>query len=418
MTEIVKGLFGFSPQELSMRRDQELNKEARSFATLTPQQRATEMLYRGGNQLAGAVGGMMGAEDPEMKKASDLQGILKTGDFNTVEGALAMAKQAADMNYSNEAQQMYAHAQSLRKSAADLALTEANTTKALREKAAADPYQKLLESGKFTPASVAAYEKSGNKEDLLFADKIETKGEFERILSDLNLSPEEEKKVKQQWVSAKLNPDGNGLNGLKNQLIQVQIDKINEKREADKEKKTTETNQSVAKLSGLESSLETAFTTAEKALKLAPNSLVGGISQAVASSIPWTDAKALSNLVSSLNSEKAIGTLEELKTQSRTGATGFGALNEKELTLLLNKTRSLDPTDKMFRENLGVVMEGWSRVRKQVRESRLGLQGKKSEAASEDMIEKTIQFNKSKGNMTREQAIQLLKSSGKLPADY
>jgi hypothetical protein len=86
-----------------------------------------------------------------------------------------------------------------------------------------------------------------------------------------------------------------------------------------------------------------------------------------------------------LNSEKAIGTLEELKSQSRTGATGFGALSEKELTLLLNKTRALDPTDKMFKENLQVVMDGWSKIRKQVRESRLNLQGKKDEPETTTM---------------------------------
>jgi hypothetical protein len=113
--------------------------------------------------------------------------------------------------------------------------------------------------------------------------------------------------------------------------------------------------------------------------------MVGGLNQAVSSVIPWTDAKALSNLVSSLNSEKAIGTLEELKSQSRTGATGFGALSEKELTLLLNKTRALDPTDKMFKENLQVVMDGWSKIRKQVRESRLNLQGKKDEPETTTM---------------------------------
>ena len=160
------------------------------------------------------------------------------------------------------------------------------------------------------------------------------------------------------------------------------------------------------------------MTTAEKALKLAPNSLAGGVTQAVSSSIPWTDSKALNNLVSSLNSEKAIGTLEELKSQSRTGATGFGALSEKELALILNKTRSLDPTDKLFKENLGVVVDGWNKIKNQVRESRLNLQGKKEEAGAEAMINKTIEHNKAKGNMSREQAVQLLKSAGRLPANY
>jgi hypothetical protein len=63
-------------------------------------------------------------------------------------------------------------------------------------------------------------------------------------------------------------------------------------------------------------------------------------------------------------------------------------------------------------------MDGWNKIRNQVRESRLNLQGKKTEANAEAMINKTIEYNKSKGNMTREQAVQLLKSAGRLPADY
>jgi hypothetical protein len=173
MTEIVKGLFGFSPQELAMQRDQELTTKANAFAQLSPEQRATQMLYKGGNQLAGAVGGMLGAQDPQMKKSSDLQGIMQSGDFNTVEGATAMAQQAAAMGYGNEAQQMYAHAQSLRKSAADLGLTEARTQQALREKQGADPLQQLIRTGKYTPTSVEKYSKSGNVSDLDNVEKAD-----------------------------------------------------------------------------------------------------------------------------------------------------------------------------------------------------------------------------------------------------
>jgi len=198
-------------------------------------------------------------------------------------------------------------------------------------------------------------------------------------------TPEQEAQVKKQWVQAKLNPDGSGLKSLQAQLLQTQIEQKQLKLEADREKTATEKSQAVSKLSSTESNLDTALTTAERALKLAPGSMVGGLNQAVSSVIPWTDAKALNNLVSSLNSEKAIGTLEELKSQSRTGATGFGALSEKELALLLNKTRALDPTDKLFKENLGVVMDGWSKVRKQVRESRLNLQGKKDDEGTAPM---------------------------------
>jgi hypothetical protein len=116
---------------------------------------------------------MLGAQDPQMKKSSDLQGIMQSGDFNTVEGATAMAQQAAAMGYGNEAQQMYAHAQSLRKSAADLGLTEARTQQALREKQGADPLQQLIRTGKYTPTSVEKYSKSGNVSDLDNVEKAD-----------------------------------------------------------------------------------------------------------------------------------------------------------------------------------------------------------------------------------------------------
>ena len=65
-----------------------------------------------------------------------------------------------------------------------------------------------------------------------------------------------------------------------------------------------------------------------------------------------------------------------MKAQSKTGATGFGALNQAELQLILDKTRALDPTDKMFKENLTEVMQGWNKIRSNAVESRINLQGK------------------------------------------
>ena len=129
MTEIVKGLFGFSPQELAQQRDQELTTKANAFAQLSPEQRATQMLYRGGNQLAGAVGGMLGAQDPQMKKSSDLQSILQGGDLNSVEGLKAMGDKAAALGYGAEAQQMYAKAQETAQAQAMTRKTTAEASK-------------------------------------------------------------------------------------------------------------------------------------------------------------------------------------------------------------------------------------------------------------------------------------------------
>ena len=406
MAEVINSLFGVTPESLMAEREKALQTQAMQYAQMDPFQRATAAIYSGANRLGGAVGGLLGAQDPELAKATALQGIEKQADPTSAAGLEALARSLAQQGYSKEAALAAQQALALREK-------ESVITKNLREKAAADPFQKLLEAGKYEPDTLAKFQQTGNPADLRIYEKpaIESKSEFERVLGSLNLSPEQERQVKQQWVQAKLNPDSSGLKGLQAQLLQTQIEQRQAKLEADREKSVTEKTQAVSKLSSTESSIDTALNTAEKALKLAPNSLAGGLNQAVSSAIPWTDSKALSNLVSSLNSEKAIGTLEELKSQSRTGATGFGALSEKELSLVLNKTRALDPTDKMFKENLGVVMDGWSKIRNQVRESRLNLQGKKDNIGGEDLITRTMKANPGK---TREQVTQKLKELGKL----
>lgn len=418
MADVMNSLFGMTPESIQRQRDNELQARALQFAQLSPQQAAQMAFYTAGSRLGDVGAGLLGAKDPEkmrLQQRQELMSGIDMTDPTSLKQGIQTAMQNKDYALVAELTGRY---QATTKAGLENLKTQSEIQKNLREKQAVDPVQKLLEAGKYTPESVSKYSASGNIADLQLMEKMETKSEFERILASLNLPPEQEAQVKKQWVQAKLNPDSSGLKGLQAQLLQAQIDQKNEKLAADREKTATEKTQAVSKLSSTESGIDTALNTAEKALKLAPNTLAGGVTQAVSAAIPWTDSKALSNLVSSLNSEKAIGTLEELKSQSRTGATGFGALSEKELTLILNKTRSLDPTDKMFKENLGVVMDGWSKIRNQVRESRLNLQGKKSEANAESLINKTIEHNKSKGNMTREQAVQLLKSAGRLPADY
>lgn len=142
MSEIVKGLFGISPQELTMRRNQEDEAAALGYARLTPMERADYGISRGAGQLARGVVGMLGATDPEMKKASDLDSILKTSDPTNVVGLRAMAKKAADMGYGNEAMQAAAAADKMEQDQADLGFKRSQTTKNLQVPDTATPEMK------------------------------------------------------------------------------------------------------------------------------------------------------------------------------------------------------------------------------------------------------------------------------------
>lgn len=114
MSEIVKGLFGVSPDELTQQRNAQLNTQASAFAQMSPEQQATYSLYRGGNQLAGAVGGMMGAQDPQMQKAADIQAILKNFDPTTVEGIQGAAQALGQRGHAQEAMTLAAKAEEMK----------------------------------------------------------------------------------------------------------------------------------------------------------------------------------------------------------------------------------------------------------------------------------------------------------------
>jgi hypothetical protein len=92
MAEIVGGLFGVTPESLMAQREAALAQQAQQYAQLSPMQAAQAGFYTAGNRLAGAAGGLMGAQDPEMAKAAALQGILKGADTTSPEGLATLAK--------------------------------------------------------------------------------------------------------------------------------------------------------------------------------------------------------------------------------------------------------------------------------------------------------------------------------------
>jgi hypothetical protein len=166
MAEVVNSLFGITPESLQADRDAALQAQALQYAKLDPFQRATAAIYSGANRLGGAVGGMLGAQDPEMVKATALQSIMRQADTTTPEGLATLAQTLNQQGFGQQALQVMDRAQALRLTGAKISAEEALAQQRLREKAAADPFQKLVETGKYTPASLQKYKESGNVSDL------------------------------------------------------------------------------------------------------------------------------------------------------------------------------------------------------------------------------------------------------------
>ena len=139
MAEIVGGLFGVTPESLMAQREAALAQQAQQYAQLSPMQAAQAGFYTAGNRLAGAAGGLMGAQDPEMAKAAALQGILKGADTTSPEGLAALAKTLSAQGFGQQAMQVMDQARQARQQVATTQKAEMSVAQeeALRKELAA-----------------------------------------------------------------------------------------------------------------------------------------------------------------------------------------------------------------------------------------------------------------------------------------
>ena len=85
-----------------------------------------------------------------------------------------------------------------------------------------------------------------------------------------------------------------------------------------------------------------------------------------------TDAGRVRSYVSALRSGVALGAMQRLKEASATGATGFGALSEKELEILISDIGSLDPDTTepdIFRKTVERIQDNARRTAESIRKN-------------------------------------------------
>lgn len=224
MATIVDTLFGVSPERLEQQRAAAADARALAFAKLDPFQQANFAIGRGASGLAGALGGALGGQDPELQRVTMRQQIarqINPRDPATIEQGIVALQQAGDTEGAMLLNSEYQKTQEIQaKIARDEAATKASLAAATREKAppttaeltnaraiaalagpegspeynaafnaeytrltakeGVDPIQKLILSGNYTPASVAVYERTKNVSDLKPVDK--------RAVTNVNVS--------------------------------------------------------------------------------------------------------------------------------------------------------------------------------------------------------------------------------------
>jgi len=101
-TDIVQSLFGVTPQGYQQQQADMAGQQAMQYARLDPFQQANYAIGRGAYGLAGALGGALGGQDPELQKISQRQALLGMIDPTNLD-SYAQAIQAALQSGDNEA---------------------------------------------------------------------------------------------------------------------------------------------------------------------------------------------------------------------------------------------------------------------------------------------------------------------------
>jgi hypothetical protein len=154
------GLFSsLGGDEASLQRQLD-EQRAQAFAQQTQEQRLAGMGYKAGAGLGRGLAGAFGVDvtDPTIRQAAELRRMASEYDVSSPEGLMQMAQALRGSNPQMAVQ--------LAEKAQQMLQTQSVIAKNMREKASADPFQKLLETGKYTPSSLKKYKDSGDVSDL------------------------------------------------------------------------------------------------------------------------------------------------------------------------------------------------------------------------------------------------------------
>jgi len=140
---IIAGLFGLTPQMYGEQQRRSALREGIDLAKLTPGEAGAAMTYAGAKGFAGALGGAMGIEDPQLKLISARNAIAQQIDQTNPESILKGAQMLAQMGDQQGAMALAQYARQAQGEMAQieqrLAAGKASLAQAARERQQAVP---------------------------------------------------------------------------------------------------------------------------------------------------------------------------------------------------------------------------------------------------------------------------------------
>ena len=359
MAEVVNSLFGVTPESLMAERENALQAQAMQYAKMDPFQRATAGIYAGANRLGGAVGGLLGAQDPEMQKATALQNIMKQADTSTPEGLTALAQTLGSQGFGQQAIQVMDKARQAQLQTAQIGKVRAEEAKLTQASEREEQLRTALSqlppdaADKDIEAIVRQY---GNP-DRIFAtlEKRQTaeanriaKAELEREkAAEKAAMQQRDQEFKQQMMTLTA-ASRNATTDLQRQMTQLKIDELKSKQADKAEAKAIKEEGAVAHANKV-------ITDVLDAKNLVTGLTTGLIGKGQ-SFVPGTDAFTLKERIATIKANLGFDRLQQMRDASPTGG-ALGQVAVQELQALQSSVASLDVglPKKELDKNLGKI---------------------------------------------------------------
>jgi hypothetical protein len=395
MVSEILGLFT-TPEQYQLAQRQAQEAQAIQYANLDPMARANYGTFRAGQQLGGAIGGALGGEDPQLQLIARTQQLAQSANLADPASLEAVAQQLANIgnmplaiNYADRAKALREEKRKGAESEALIGLRGAQAEKAKK-------YEQQIQVSKENRDIIARIEeklatdptydindKQNAKEiaqaRMILGQEMKTRTITDRDTGallgtieglDINFSAPNLARLltKQQAVKTEgevttpaVGTTTSTDTGLK--VTETPSSLLKKKEEADKETAKVEElkRESEGFQEGLSAIRVLRGTIAETAKIVGPTTTGWGALLAV---LPESDAMTLSDNTQTIKDNIALTKLKELKQQSKTGASGLGALNMKEFDAIQGIIARLNPKSKNYANDLKTIDDFFARAEK------------------------------------------------------
>jgi hypothetical protein len=371
MADVMNSLFGMTPESLQAQRDATLQAQAMKFAELDPFQRATAGIFSGANRLGGAIGGMLGAQDPELAKAAALQGIMRQADTSTPEGLSTLAQTLAQQGFGQQAMQVMEQARKATTQVGQTQLQAAQTSKVQAEEAkltqASQREEQLRTALAALPPEAAdkdieAVVRQFGNPDRIFStlEKRQTaeasriaKAELERDKAAEKAAMQQRDQEFRQQMAVLSAASRNATTDLQRQMTQLKIDEL-------KSKQSDKAEAKLIKEEGAVAHANKVITDVLDAKNLVTGMTTGLIGKGQ-SFVPGTDAFTLKERISTIKANLGFDRLQQMRDASPTGG-ALGQVAVQELQALQSSVASLDVglPKKELDKNLGKIQSHYA----------------------------------------------------------